>query len=244
MNSLYDHYVDWYPLLDPAHAHAEEGGLYGDLLRDALRPPTDRPSLLELGSGAGNNAVFLAERFDCTLVDPSPGMLALSVAQNPGCRHVEGDMRTVELGRSFDAVLIHDAIVYMTTEADLRAALVTAYRHLRPGGAALFAPDYVTETFDEGIEPLGDDDGHRSLRGTAWVWDPDPGDTSYRTDYALLLRDGTDLVSVHTTDTEGLFPRATWLRLLAEVGFEAEAVPRELEDGWSDEIFLGRRPLI
>lgn len=34
-------------------------------------------------------------------------------------------------------VLIHDAICYMITRADLRATAETAYAHTRPGGAAL-----------------------------------------------------------------------------------------------------------
>ena len=74
-------------------------------------------------------------------------MLELSRGLNPGCEHLLGDMRTLRLGRTFDAVLIHDAVMYMTSEADLRAALETAFVHLRPGGAAVVAPDCVRETF-------------------------------------------------------------------------------------------------
>ena len=70
-------------------------------------------------------------------------MLAVSRAQNPECTHVEGDMRTVRLGRRFDAVFVHDAVVYMATEADLRRAMETAFVHCEPGGAALFTPDHV-----------------------------------------------------------------------------------------------------
>jgi hypothetical protein len=66
---------------------------------------------------------------------------------NPECEHVEGDMRTVRLGRQFDCVFVHDAIVYMATEADLRKAIETAFVQCRPGGAALFAPDHIKENF-------------------------------------------------------------------------------------------------
>ena len=48
-------------------------------------------------------------------------MLALSATLNPECEHLEGDMRTLRLGRTFDVVFIHDAISYLTTEDDLRA---------------------------------------------------------------------------------------------------------------------------
>ena len=47
-------------------------------------------------------------------------MLALSRALNPECEHLAGDMRTLRLGRVFDAVFVHDAVCYMTTRADLR----------------------------------------------------------------------------------------------------------------------------
>ena len=86
-------------------------------------------------------------RFQMTLADLSPGMLELSRTINPECEHIQGDMRTLRLGREFDAVFVHDAVVYMTTEADLKAAIDTAFIHCRRGGAALFAPDHLRENF-------------------------------------------------------------------------------------------------
>ena len=63
-------------------------------------------------------------------------MLEVSKALNPQCEHILGDMRTLRMDRSFDAVFIHDAIMHMTTREDLRAAMETAFVHCRPGGAA------------------------------------------------------------------------------------------------------------
>ena len=40
--------------------------------------------------------------------------------------------------------------------------------------------------------------------------------------------DGT-VRAAHDVHREGLFPRATWLRLFGEVGLAAELVPRETE---------------
>jgi hypothetical protein len=53
-------------------------------------------------------------------------MLELSRGLNPECEHVVGDMRPLHLGRQFDAVFVHDAVMYMTTEDDLRQAMETA----------------------------------------------------------------------------------------------------------------------
>lgn len=41
-------------------------------------------------------------------------------------------MRTVRLGRTFDAVFVHDAVDYMTSEDDLRHVIETAFVHCRP----------------------------------------------------------------------------------------------------------------
>jgi ubiquinone/menaquinone biosynthesis C-methylase UbiE len=89
------------------------------------RRPRERPTMLELGSGGGNNALHLKKHFRLTLTDLSPEMLALSATINPECEHIRGDMRTLRLGRQFDFVFVHDAISYMTTAPDLRRAVKT-----------------------------------------------------------------------------------------------------------------------
>jgi hypothetical protein len=154
-------------------------------------------------------------------------------------------MRDVRLGRQFDAVFVHDAVCYMTTESDLRKAIDTAFIHCRPGGAALFAPDFVRENFRQSTDHGGHDRQTRGLRYLEWTCDPDPADTTYVVDYAYLLREADGSVHVeHDRHVEGLFSRATWLRLLSDAGFEPRAIPfehSELEPG-SHEVFVARRP--
>jgi SAM-dependent methyltransferase len=180
------------------------------------------------------------------LVDLSPGMLAVSRELNPECEHHEGDMRTVRLGRQFDAVFVHDAFCYMTDEQAVCQVIETAFAHCRPGGAALFAPDYIRENFKSATDEGGHDgpDG-RGLRYLEWTWDPDPSDFTYTVDYAYLLRspDGS-MRAVHDRHIEGLFARADWLRWMDEAGFDARAVPfnhSELPEG-KHEVFCGIRP--
>jgi SAM-dependent methyltransferase len=233
---LYGELAEWWPLFSAPADYAEEAAFFARVLDDACNPRT----VLELGAGGGNNALHLKSQFEMTLVDLSPQMLAVSRALNPECEHREGDMRTVNLGRTFDAVFIHDAIAYMTNSADLSAAIRNAYRHCRAGGVALFVPDCVRESFAAETSHGGHDgaDG-RSLRYLMWSVDPDSTDTTYRTDFAFLLRDqrGNTRV-VHDSHIEGIFPRSEWMRLLREAGFE----PRTLIDEWSREIFVAKRP--
>lgn len=236
---LYDELVPWYRLLDPPEDHAEEAALY----RAAFRSATpEAKTLLELGAGAGHNALHLKRDFSCTLTDLSPAMLGLSRELNPECEHQLGDMRTLRLGRTFDVVLVHDAIVYMTTESDLRAALETAYVHTRPGGAALIAPDVYREDFTELTQVHEGDDGPRKLRVFEWMWDPDPDDSTYTVEYAFMMREGKELRAVHDRHVEGMFSRATWTRLLHAVGYRVETVARPVTEDYSDEVFLCRKP--
>ena len=240
---LYASLAAWWPLLSPPSEYAEEAAGYQRLLLEACERPC--ATLLELGSGGGNNASHLKARFDMVLVDRSPDMLQLSRALNPECEHIVGDMRTVRLGRQFDAVFVHDAICYMTTEADVERVAETAFVHCRPGGAALFAPDHLRENFHASTDHGGHDDGRRGLRYLEWTWDPDPSDSTYLVDYAYLLRDGDGSVQVEwDRHVEGLFARSDWLRLLTGVGFQPKAVTfehSELEPG-QYEVFVCRRP--
>jgi SAM-dependent methyltransferase len=200
--------------------------------------------VLELGSGGGHNAVHLKQRFRLTLADLSADMLAMSRRLNPECAHHQGDMRTLRLGRTFDAVFVHDAVAYMTTETDLRQVIETAFAHCRPGGIALFVPDHTAENFQPVTDHGGSDgpDG-RGARYLEWTWDPDPNDTWIRSEYAFLLRDTDGSVRVvEEAHRTGLFSRQVWLGLLTAAGFHAETVTeRTSEDRTPRTMFTGHR---
>jgi SAM-dependent methyltransferase len=240
---LYDDLAPWWPLLSAPSDYEEEAAFYSRTLESGCDGPL--LSLLELGSGGGNNASHLKHRFEMVLVEPAAGMREVSRALNPECEHAAGDMRSVRLGRVFDGVFVHDAVCYMTSLDDLRRAIETAFVHCRPGGAALFAPDYVRENFRPGVDLGGHDGDGRGLRYLEWVSDPDPADTTYVVDYAFILRGPGDAVRVeHDRHVEGVFPRADWLRLLSEAGFSPRVVPfehSELEPG-SHEVFVAVKP--
>jgi SAM-dependent methyltransferase len=237
---MYSDLAPWFHLLTHPSDYADEAAFVRRVVDDVAIG--DARTLLELGSGGGNNASHLKVRFKCTLTDISPEMLALSRTLNPECEHLEGDMRTLRLGRTFDVVFVHDAISYLTTEDDLRTAVETATSHVRPGGVVILTPDTTTEIF----KPQTDHGGHdgedgRSLRYLEWTHAA-TGST-YAVDYLIIARGpGDEVRVVHDRHVLGVFPRATWERLVSEAGLEL--VDTTVEDPYELEhaAFVARRP--
>ena len=236
---LYSELAGWFHLLTAPEDYEEEAAEIVQLAEAAGEG--ELRTLLELGSGGGNNASHLKHRFECTLTDVSEEMLEVSRALNPECEHLTGDMRTLRLARTFDVVLAHDAIVYMTSEADLRAVFQTAFAHTRPGGVAIVIPDCTRETLVERTRHGGHDGAGRALRYLEWTRDPDPVDGTYEVDYVVALREGdAPLRVVHDSHVEGVFARDDWLRWLQEAGFQASAHPLPADGDWT--AFVARRP--
>jgi SAM-dependent methyltransferase len=243
VTKLYGSLAPWFHLLTAPEDYEEEATFYLNTLRKACASPIN--TVLELGSGGGNNALHMKKHVTMTLTDLSPEMLELSRQINPELEHIVGDMRTVRLGREFDAVFIHDAIMYMATEADLRAAIETAYVHTCPGGAAVFCPDYTTETYEPSTSCGGHDEPNslRGLRYLEWTWDSDQADARYNVEFALLLRDEDGSVRIEQDHhTFGLFPRDDWFRIIAGVGFTPGAVKMKHSELIAPiEVFVGKK---
>jgi len=234
----YHELAHWWPLLSPPSHYVEEAADLTALLQRVLggMPAT----LLELGSGGGSLASHFVPRLRATLTDLSPRMLEVSRQVNPAAEHLVGDMRTLRLGRTFDLVLVHDAVMYLTDEAALRKAMTTAFLHTRPGGAAVFMPDCVKETFVAETTHGGEDaaDG-RGLRYLEWSVDPDPADRWFETAYAFLLRDADGRLSVELDrHRQGLFPLDDWRRWLLAAGFTDVIIHH---DPWERDVFVARR---
>ncbi len=238
--SLYTELAEWWPVISPPGEYAADAAAIAAAFGTAA---IDVRDALDLGSGGGHVAAHLKDRFSLTLVDLSEQMLTVSRQLNPECAHVRGDMRTVRLGRQFDAVLVHDAVDYVTCESDLRLVIETAFAHCRAGGVAVFAPDHTAETFLAGTGGGGGaEPGGRQASFLERTTDPDPADDWILAEYEFTLRDADGGVRiVREAHRLGSFPRDTWLALLAGAGFDAEARLRK-DAGLRRVMFVGGRP--
>jgi len=240
--ALYGELAGWWPVISPPVEYAGDAALIGAIFGAAPEPVR---TVLDLGCGGGHVAAYLRDGRTMTLLDLSAEMLAVSAQLNPDCEHIQGDMRTVRLGRQFDAVLAHDSIDYVTTQADLAEVIATAFAHCRPGGMAVFAPDHTADTFRAGRGAGGGHDGTgRQASFVERTSDPVPGDDWILAEYEFTLRepDGKVLV-VPEAHRLGSFRRDTWLHLLRMAGFTAEA-HRGLDGNRAASVklmFVGRR---
>ncbi|MGO8958356.1 MAG: class I SAM-dependent methyltransferase [Streptosporangiaceae bacterium] len=243
--SLYRELASWWPVISPPAEYETDAAAIAAVFESADVPVR---TVLDLGSGGGHVAWHLKDGLSLTLVDLSRQMLEVSRKLNPDCAHVQGDMRTVRLRESFDAVLVHDAIDYVTTEHDLRLVIDTAFAHCRPGGVAVFAPDHTAETFRPGAGGGGGNShaGGRQASFRERTSDPDGGDDWILAEYEFTLSEADGPVRVvREAHRLGCFRRQTWLRLLADAGFTADV---SAGAGTGNDVrlpqllFIGRRP--
>ncbi len=226
--ATYTELAPWWPVLAPPRDYDERAAALIGAIQDGLERPLS--SLLELGAGAGHLATHIPERIEVVLNDLRPEMLAVSRSLNPRREHALGDLRTLALGRSFDAVLLHDVLMYVEP-ADLPAALAAAARHLRPGGVVLLAPDAVLESQQPGVATGGGDhpDG-RSARFLEWHHPADPSGCFF-VDFAYLLRSPQGQVrSLSERHRMWAHPLEAYRRAALRAGFRElellEAAPR------------------
>jgi len=220
-NRLYDELAHLWPWVSNPADYAREAEHWRKALRSKLGPGRHR--ILELGVGGGHNLSHLKTEFEATAVDLSPQMIGVCRELNPEVELHVGDMRTVRLNKTFDAVLIHDAIAYMLTEDDLRAAFTSAAVHLRTGGIFVTAPDHVKETYKDGAVST-DQSTHddRQLTFMHYEYDPDPTDTETSTLLVYVIREGTEIRVEEDLHVTGLFPKQVWTDLITSCGFDVE----------------------
>ena len=261
MNRMYDDFAHYWPLISHHSDYAVEAKYWREALAAELEER--RLRILELGVGGGNNlhhilypncdgqksrdpacngAHMLRDRpaQEAVVVDPSEKMLLNCKLLNPTAKQHIGNMLDVRLNEEFDAVLIHDAVCYLTSEDDIMAALATARAHLAPGGVLIMAPDWFTETYpgtqlESGIRR----DVTPEFASVEYDHDPNPDDSTLESVFVYFIKNPDGSVRLeedrHIT---GIFSIQTWLSLMEQSGFHAKRVPYPVHEDGRDAFLL------
>jgi len=170
-------------------------------------------------------------------------MLRLARRLNPEVTYRRGDMRSVRLGRTYDGVLISDAVGYMRTERDLERAFATAFHHLKAGGAFVTYAEHARERFEPNwTQAIHGRRGNVEVVFVENRYDPDPRDTTFEATFVYLIRRGGRLTVETDRHVLGLFPEATWRRSLQAAGFQVRhAGPDPDTPGDPTAWFVGHR---
>ncbi len=142
MTRVFDAYAAYYDLLYQDKDYAGEAEYVRGML---AQQGVSGGTILELGCGTGRHAEQFARMgFAVHGVDLSPGMVEAAQKRIPddlldSLAFQVGDVRTVRVGKTFDAVvsLFHVAS-YQTRNEDIMAMLATAAHHLKSGGVFVF----------------------------------------------------------------------------------------------------------
>lgn len=96
----------------------------------------DATSLLDVACGTGKHLELLHRSFpDVAGVDIDDGLLAVARQRLSDVPLTHGDMRTFDLGRTFDAVTcLFSSVGYLRDDDELVAAIGRMAAHLSPGG--------------------------------------------------------------------------------------------------------------
>ncbi|HPO08855.1 MAG TPA: class I SAM-dependent methyltransferase, partial [bacterium] len=178
-------------------------------------------TLLHFGCGGGHTDHTLKNYFQITGVDISIEMLSLAKHLNPEVDYMPGDMRTLRLTRTFDAVLIGDSINYMLTQDDLHSVMRTAYGHLKADGVLILLVEQTIETFEQNRTFCANySRGNTEVIFLENLFDADPSDSVYEMTFVYLIREGKKLRIETDRHLSGLFGKEVWRDLLERTGFE------------------------
>ena len=229
---LYSDLASLWRLFSPPEEYAEEVETFRARFRRHGVP--DGGTLLHLGSGGGSVDYHLKQSYRVTGVDLSEAMIAEARRVNPEVEYVQGDIRSVRLERTFDAVLVHDAISYMTSVDELRAVYRTAAAHLHVGGVMVALPEELKERLPH-LEATAETRvvGSTVLTVMETNYVPDPLDHAFENVFVFLIREGDQLRVELDRHVNGAFELEEFLDAMRAAGFSASAERWELSE-WGD----------
>lgn len=139
LGTMYDKGARIYDLLYTGAGiknYAAEAAQIHQLIAEAC--PSAR-SLLDVACGTGAHLAELRKWYTVEGADISPAMLDMARKRVPDVPLHLADMRQLNLGRDFDAVIcLFSSIGYITDPVELRATVQRLVDHVGPGGILIF----------------------------------------------------------------------------------------------------------
>jgi len=135
-------------------------------------------SVFDAGCGTGRVAIELARRgIDVVGVDLDPVMLGQAKVKAPGLTWVHADLTSVDLGRTFDAVVMAGNVILFVASGTEARVIANLADHLAPGGLLvagfqLTSGGYCIDRYDADATAAGLVLSHRWATWERQPWRP------------------------------------------------------------------------
>ena len=144
----YDRSAPWYDKIYSFKDYAAEAARLRTLV-EQRRPGTRR--LLDVACGRGNTSATCASTSTWWASTPARRCWRSPAGSSPGVPLHRGDMRTFDLGTTFDAAIcMFGAMGHLQDEGEVRAAIRQIANHVLPGGVLIVEPWLTPEAFVPG----------------------------------------------------------------------------------------------
>jgi SAM-dependent methyltransferase len=182
-------------------------------------------SLLDVGCGTGAHLETLAAHFeDVEGLEYSLGMRQVAERRLPQLKVHPGDMRTFDLGRTFDAVIcMFYAIAEVDSPEELAASVGRMAAHLNPGGVLVLEPWFFPDNFIDGYVGghMINEPGRVISRMTHSVRQG----RKTRMQIKFVIADSSGFREFTDVLLTSLFTREEYEKALRSAGFSAEFLP-------------------
>ncbi len=215
---MYGRFAEIYDAIYAFKDYKSEAATIRDIVQK--RCPAAK-TLLDVGCGTGAHVARLSGDFECVGLDYSEEQLEMARRKATSAQFAQGDMRTFDLGRTFDAVVcLFGTVGYSANLEELDQTIQHLARHLAPGGVLLVEPWIAKESFKVGRFDLitAEAPGMKMARTNTTARE---GDTSILDFHFLVV---TAAGTEHFTETHrlGLFSKEEYLEAFRRAGLSVE----------------------
>jgi ubiquinone/menaquinone biosynthesis C-methylase UbiE len=196
--------------------------------------------LLDVACGTGTHASILAQDFQILGVDISKEMLNIAREKVPDVSFIPGDMKELDLGETFDAVIcMFSAIHYNTTYSELENTLQNFYNHLKEGGVVIFDFGLNKDNWIEGLVSV-DTVVEENLK-LARICQSHLEGTLFDANFVFLVKENGKLDFDIDQHKLGVFEIEKTIGIMQKIGFETSIYADFSKKGW--DIMAGERPV-
>lgn len=210
-------------ILASPESYEDEAMLYIKAINKYISNPA--ATMLHLGCGAGGHDYHFKKYFFLTGVDLSEGMLNIAKTRNSQVTYIKDDMRTVQLNKKFDIVIIPDSIAYMTTYEDLLKTIRNAHSHMKQKGIIMVVAHMKEDFKNNNFVYTGEKD---NINITVFENNHVISKNTYESTIFYLIRANGKTSIHHEIHTLGLFEHDQWIGIFKNNGLNV--VEMDLND--------------